>query len=84
VTTAAISDFVPLFEQQFVPLTMTVAEFTAGPSARVDLVDVVDLLPTLAALEGRAVRGGEERCHCVQDRICALGRRLWTEARTER
>jgi hypothetical protein len=29
---------------------MTVAEFTAGPGARVALVDLVDLLPTLAAL----------------------------------
>jgi len=52
VTTAAISEFVPLFEQQFGPLTMTVAEFTAGPGARVALVDLVELMPTLAALEG--------------------------------
>lgn len=40
-----------LFEQQFGPLTTTVAEFTAGPGGRVKLVDLVDLLPALAALQ---------------------------------
>lgn len=35
------------FEQQFGPLTMTVRQFTAGPGAHVELVDLLPLLPAL-------------------------------------
>lgn len=37
-----------VFEQRFGPLTMPIRDFTAGPGARVELVDLLPLLPELA------------------------------------
>lgn len=37
-----------MFEQRFGPLTMSIRQFTAGPGAHVELVDLAPLLPELA------------------------------------
>lgn len=37
-----------LFQERFGPLTMSIRDFTAGPGSRVELVDLLSLLPELA------------------------------------
>ncbi|UOY01648.1 hypothetical protein [Blastococcus sp. PRF04-17] len=38
-----------LFEQRFGPLAMSIADFTTGPAAHVDILDLTELLPEVAA-----------------------------------
>ncbi len=44
-----------LFEQRFGPLTTPIADFTAGPAAHVQMVDLTELLPEVAAAVDRSV-----------------------------
>lgn len=37
-----------MFEKRFGPLTMPISQFTAGPGAHVELVDLAPLLPELS------------------------------------
>jgi hypothetical protein len=46
-----------MFEQRFGPLSLPVAEFTAGLASHVHLIDLTELLPEVAAAERRAPEG---------------------------